>query len=66
MGNQLRLADAAVEPQHARLRHAQAAWFIQDQNSATGTFVNGQRVTATRLNAGDRITVGDTAMIFQD
>jgi pSer/pThr/pTyr-binding forkhead associated (FHA) protein len=64
-GNHLQLADLKASRQHARLRFAQGMWFIQDQNSSGGTFVNGQRIQATRLNPGDQITIGDTAFIFR-
>ena len=60
----LPLADRSVSVQHARLRFAQGAWFLQDQ-SANGTFVNGEQISATRLNAGDEIRIGDTTFIFR-
>jgi hypothetical protein len=62
---QLRIPDQAVSREHARLRQAQGSWFIQDQNSAAGTQVNGNRQMATRLNNGDRITIGSTTLIFR-
>jgi Mg-chelatase subunit ChlD/N-acetylmuramoyl-L-alanine amidase len=61
----LRLEDPAVSRQHARIRHATGAWFIQDLNSGGGTFVNGQRVQATRLNPGDQIQIGSSLFTFQ-
>ena len=64
-GNHLQLVDLKASRQHVRLRFAQGMWFIQDKNSAGETFVNGQRVQATRLNAGDQITIGDTTFIFR-
>jgi Mg-chelatase subunit ChlD len=60
----IRLAEASVSRTHARLRSAQGIWFIQDLNSAQGTFVNGQRIQATRLNNGDRIRIGSSEMEF--
>jgi hypothetical protein len=62
--NQVQLTDPHVSRLHARIRFAQGAWFIQDQNSAAGTLVNGKRVSATRLNNGDQIMIGDTVFIF--
>jgi len=50
--------DRFVSRQHARLRYARGQWFIQDQGSTGGTYVNGQRVTATRLHRGDRVRLG--------
>jgi hypothetical protein len=60
----LPLADRSISVQHACLRYAQGTWFIQDQSS-NGTFVNGQQISATRLNAGDQIRIGDTTFIFR-
>ena len=60
----LPLADRSVSVQHACLRFAQGAWFLQDQSS-NGTFVNGEQISATRLNSGDQIRIGDTTFIFR-
>ena len=63
-GNHLQLQQPSVSRQHACLRFAQGVWFIQDQNSRAGTFVNGQRVPAARLQPGDRIQIGDCVFEF--
>jgi pimeloyl-ACP methyl ester carboxylesterase/uncharacterized protein YegL len=59
------LADASVSRQHAVLRYSQGGWFIQDQASKGGTYINGQRLPAARLKAGDRITIGSTTIEFR-
>jgi hypothetical protein len=61
----IRLTELSVSRQHARLRVAQGAWFIQDLNSTYGTYVNGQRISATRLKDGDRIRIGSTELEFR-
>ena len=38
---------------------------IRDLGSTNGTFVNGQRITSTRLDEGDQITVGRTQAVFR-
>lgn len=38
---------------------------IRDLGSTNGTFVNGERVTSTHLEDGDRITVGRTSITFR-
>lgn len=60
----LRLSEASVSRKHARVHYSQGSWFVQDMNSRHGTFVNGQRVTATRLKSGDRIAIGGTILLF--
>ncbi len=62
--NSLQIPDTRVSRQHARIRCAQGAWFIQDQGSAAGTFVNGQPVQAGRLNNGDQIAIGSTTLVI--
>jgi hypothetical protein len=63
--NDMQIPDPKVSRQHLRLRYAQGYWFLQDQDSSTGSFVNGAPVQATRLNPGDEITIGDTSFIFR-
>jgi len=62
---QICFPDKFVSRRHARLRFAQGQWFIQDQGSSGGTFVNGERVHAIRLHNGDLIRIGKTALRFQ-
>jgi hypothetical protein len=61
----LLLRDHKVSRQHACLRYASNAWFIQDMNSSGGTFVNGKPIRATRLNTGDQIGIGSSTFIFR-
>jgi hypothetical protein len=61
----LRLPDRAVSRRHAVIRFARGRWFLQDQASTHGTFVNGRRVEAAPLNPGDRIAMGDTELEFR-
>jgi pSer/pThr/pTyr-binding forkhead associated (FHA) protein len=61
----LHLAESAVSRNHAIIRYAQGRWFIQDQSSDIGTYVNSQQVTATALSNGDRIRIGGTEFEFR-
>lgn len=60
----IRIKDSTVSRQHARLRYANGAWFIQDQGSSGGMMVNGKQVPACRLGEGDQIALGDSSLIF--
>ncbi|MBC8191756.1 MAG: FHA domain-containing protein [FCB group bacterium] len=62
---QLRLTDRSVSRRHASIRYVKGSWFIQDLGSSGGTFVNGQRIQATRLNNGDQIRISNSTMIFR-
>lgn len=57
--------DRAISRRHAVIRFARDRWFLQDQGSTAGTFVNGQRVNATTLNDGDRVQIGSTEFEFR-
>jgi len=58
-GNKLAIDSAFVSKQHAVVRYIDGRYVIEDLKSANGTRVNGGRVDAARLQAGDRIEVGD-------
>jgi predicted CXXCH cytochrome family protein len=57
-GAQLRLEGAAVALEHARLEVEGEAFTLTDLGSVTGTYVNGQRITTTRLVSGDVVEMG--------
>lgn len=63
-GNEMRLDEAGISRQHARvLLHNGAIW-VQDAGSRNGIFVNGERVPDHRqVKVGDRLTVGSS--VFQ-
>lgn len=56
--------DPKVSRKHFRIRYGNGAFFLQDQQSSRGTRINGERVMAQRLNDGDQIVLGDTALVF--
>jgi hypothetical protein len=62
--NDLQLPETSVSRTHAHLRYAQGTWFLQDQGSISGTFVNGNRIEAIRLKTGDQITIGEHIFVF--
>ncbi len=59
---ELWLSDDGVSRRHARLVHEAGRYFIEDLESANGTFVQGERVTRRRLEDGDLIQVGPSAV----
>jgi hypothetical protein len=59
-----RLVDLSVSRMHCDVRLEGERVIVCDANSASGTFVNGQRITRQELRAGDVIQVGDTQMRF--
>lgn len=63
------LDDPGISRQHTEIRVTSDGPHlitnIRDLGSTNGTFVNGERITSQRLNDGDRINVGRTALIFR-
>ena len=63
------LDDPGISRRHSELRvttdgpHFVTA--VRDLGSTNGTFVNGERITSTHLEDGDRITVGRTSVTFR-
>jgi signal transduction histidine kinase/pSer/pThr/pTyr-binding forkhead associated (FHA) protein len=62
--NKIRLHDTEVSRRHAEFRQVDGSYLLVDTNSANGTFVNNKRVREIRLEAGDRIHVGQSTLVF--
>ena len=54
--------DEFASGQHARLEPRTDGIWVEDLRSTNGTFVNGERVTAQRLQVGDVVRVGQTEL----
>jgi hypothetical protein len=53
--------DARIDPAHAVINKLRDTYEISDEDSATGVFVNGQRIVRTRrLADGDLIQIGES------
>ena len=60
------LEDLAVSRLHATIRLlTDGGYEIEDRGSATGTFVNGMRVTRYRLLEGDVVHIGASHLKFR-
>ena len=60
------LEDLAVSRLHATIHQLPAGGFeIEDHRSATGTFVNGMRITRYRLLEGDIVQIGSNSLTFR-
>ncbi len=63
--NDVVVNDEGLSLQHAELRQKpDGSYELHDLDSATGTFVNEQRVTAHSLHQGDRLTLGSLTAIL--
>lgn len=63
------LEDAGISRRHAEIRVTHDgphfAITVRDLGSTNGTFVNGDRVTTSRVAEGDRLTMGRTSLLIR-
>jgi sigma-B regulation protein RsbU (phosphoserine phosphatase) len=65
--NDLCIPDPFASRVHAEVRREGDQYFLQDLGSANGTLYNGVTVDGTvPLNAGGRIQIGETEIVFND
>jgi hypothetical protein len=66
LANNIVIQDNQVAPVHATLWAVPGSVFIRDEGSASGTFVNGVRVSApTLLHPNDRIQIGQAVLVLK-
>lgn len=58
------LDDVTVSRNHAVLVEEDGEFFVEDQGSLNGTFVNRRRIDRTPLHEGDELQVGKYRMTF--
>lgn len=59
-------ADGYASGRHARFHRGEHADIVEDLDSTNGTFVNGERLTGSRLlHAGDVVTIGQTQLTYE-
>ncbi len=65
-GMEIVIDNVSVSREQAEIRQEKRGWSIRDLGSANGTFVNGERLTASRpLKAGDEISFGKFSLFFE-
>jgi serine phosphatase RsbU (regulator of sigma subunit) len=59
------IKDRYLSRRHAEIVYDADAWIVRDLGSVNGTLLNGARLEGSApLRAGDRITLGDTEIVF--
>jgi sigma-B regulation protein RsbU (phosphoserine phosphatase) len=59
------IKDRFLSRKHAEIVLDRGAWYVRDCGSVNGTLVNGVRIgDPVPLRAGDRITLGDSEVVF--
>jgi pSer/pThr/pTyr-binding forkhead associated (FHA) protein len=62
--NDIIVENLLVSGYHARIDPAGREYVLTDLQSKNGTFVNGERVTSTKLKDGDQILIGKHTIVF--
>lgn len=63
--NTIMIKDPYISKNHLSIVKDEGEYFLEDLNSANGTFVNGDRIMdVVRLNNGDTIRLGQVEFIF--
>ena len=62
--NDIVLENLLVSGYHARIDAAGKDYILTDLQSKNGTFVNGERVTSTKLKSGDKILIGKHTLVL--
>jgi len=63
--NDIVLKDRFISKKHARIIKDKGIYFLEDLNSANGTFLNGEKVTeAIELKDKDLIDIGQVEFLF--
>jgi len=60
----LPIQEGSVSGHHGSLRFEGGRWWLHDNNSSNGSFVNGQRIADSPLNNGDTLQFGDVQVRF--
>jgi hypothetical protein len=63
--NDVVLANLLASRVHAELRPEAGGYVLRDRGSSNGTWVNGERVTAQRLQPGDEMVIGGEVFRFE-
>ncbi|WP_282422824.1 GGDEF domain-containing protein [Polyangium sp. 15x6] len=58
--NTIKIDGDAVSRCHARFEKRAEGWWVVDNDSTNGTFVNDERVPGALLRCGDRVNLGNT------
>ena len=62
--NDIIVENLLVSGYHARIDPAGTEYVLTDLQSKNGTFVNGEKVTSTKLKNGDQILIGKHTLVF--
>jgi pSer/pThr/pTyr-binding forkhead associated (FHA) protein len=63
--NDVVLSDGNVSRRHAEIRQNGTDWMLVDLGSTNGSLVNGKVAKEHKLSDGDRLTLGESELVFR-
>ncbi|MBK6689168.1 MAG: FHA domain-containing protein [Deltaproteobacteria bacterium] len=60
------IPSAKISRQHASLSRVDGEYYIEDLGSANGLWLNGEKVTRAKLNPGDKYSISDETLLFEE
>jgi pSer/pThr/pTyr-binding forkhead associated (FHA) protein len=64
LDNDVVLQNESISRSHAEIRNEDGKYILTDNQSTSGTFVNGRRVARCVLNSGDLISLANIQIMF--
>jgi pSer/pThr/pTyr-binding forkhead associated (FHA) protein len=58
------LDDVTVSRKHAQFKREDDGFYVHDQGSLNGTYVNRERVDVTKLASNDEVQIGKFKLVF--
>ncbi len=62
--NNIVISDETVSRQHALINKSEGEYIIQNVSSTNHTYVNGKQIDRYKLQHGDKISMGNTTLVF--
>ncbi|HEY5536544.1 MAG TPA: VWA domain-containing protein [Ignavibacteria bacterium] len=62
---ELIINDDTVSRRHAGVYFIEGTYIVRDLGSTNGTFINGQRISHSKINSGDILKVGSVDILFK-
>ena len=63
--SEIQVRDAFISRVHASISYVNNAFVLKDLGSTNGTYRNGARVYECNLSPGDKIQIGNAALVFE-
>ncbi len=65
-GNAIQVTSGKTSKKHAKLAVVGPYVFIEDLETPSGTWVNGEKIRRTALKKGDKVKIGDTHFVYDE